>query len=280
MDFVHLFQNGIGIQIFQGIKHTHRFSWCRLTIHGHLTIGGPFGNGRGRHLLAQESLTESIVFEGMTQPIHALGKSLKGTCRCMDTIVTRIGLALESQFLVLVQNISPDRTGGSTTGVGRSQYLGPKVLPTQRVGGPRYGVPQNFFTGCRVGRTHFHVEAVHDVDVVDLATVKATTELDEILATGEGAPLFVETGSIHTEFGSTILGIVDLSSRNDVVPFFAKHGFKASLALFGNDQLLGLQLYGLAGNGTVMRINVHILVNRLGQHFTLGGDANAMFGQR
>mmetsp|Transcript_11961 Transcript_11961/g.22174 ORF Transcript_11961/g.22174 Transcript_11961/m.22174 type:complete len:419 (+) Transcript_11961:67-1323(+) len=273
-NLVHLGQTRVRIQIFQGIKDTYGLAVSSFTFYGNLGICCPFHDFLFGRSLGNHCLAKGILFNVLTEPIVSFDHGFERRGRCMHPIQTRIGFGGETQFLVLVQNGSSDGTDRSGGRVGGTQHLATEILPAQGIGRPRNSVPLDLFTGIAVFSSHVHVKSIHDVNILDFATVETTTKFDQVFATTQFRPFRVDSCTIETKFGRTIHGIVDLSSFNGVIPTFTKHLFESSLSLVGNIQILGLQFDRLAGNGTVMSINVLIFVDLFGSHFTLIGNTN------
>ena len=280
VDLSNLCENSIGIEILEGVEDAHGLAGGGLTLHGDLRICTPLIDFGLWDLGRKHALSEGIGFSRSTEPVDTLGHGLKGGSRCVYTIVTSVGLALKSELLVVVQDRAANRSDRGRARISGTEDDAAEISPGQCVGGPADSVPLDLFTGGTIRRAHGHVKSVHDVNAINLATVEASAELDEVLTTAKLGPFGIQTGTIDTKLGGSILGIVDLTGGDGVLPLLAKHLLELGLALVGNVQLRGAKLDGLAGNGTVMGVDVHVLVDYLRRHLSLGGYADAILGKR
>jgi hypothetical protein len=57
-----------------------------------------------------------------------------------------------------------------------------------------------FSTTITLTSTHTHVETIHDVNILDFATVESTTEFDEVFTTCQFRPFFVQSLSWNGQF--------------------------------------------------------------------------------
>lgn len=64
----------------------------------------------------------------------------------MDTVVSSVGLGLQSQLLVAVEYGTSNGSNGGGRGVRGTQNFGAEIPPRKRVSGPRDGVPLDLLT--------------------------------------------------------------------------------------------------------------------------------------
>mmetsp|Transcript_16492 Transcript_16492/g.37065 ORF Transcript_16492/g.37065 Transcript_16492/m.37065 type:complete len:301 (-) Transcript_16492:184-1086(-) len=194
----------------------------------------------------------------------------------MDAVVAGVGFGREAELLVVVQYRPSGGSDGGRRRVGRAEDLPAEIRPRQRVCRPRYRVPYDLLPRVGVRRAHGHVETVHDVDVPHLAAVEPSAEFDEVLPSREFAPFLVESGGVGPEFRGAVLGVVHLSAFHRIVPLFAEHFFEVRFALVRDVEFVRFELDRLRRDRSVVSVDVHVLIDRLGGHLSLSGDADAV----
>jgi hypothetical protein len=69
----------------------------------------------------------------------------------VNSIITSIWLALQTQGLVFVKDFATDGALGGGSWIRSTKNLAAEVVPAKRVGGPRDSVPIDFLTRVAVG---------------------------------------------------------------------------------------------------------------------------------
>mmetsp|Transcript_3315 Transcript_3315/g.5261 ORF Transcript_3315/g.5261 Transcript_3315/m.5261 type:complete len:201 (-) Transcript_3315:124-726(-) len=193
----------------------------------------------------------------------------------MNSVVSSIWFALEAKSLKVIKDCSTNRSLGCSGRISGTKNLSTEVFPAETVGRPRDSVPLNLLARVAVRSSHRHVKTVHDVDILHLSTIKSTTKFDQVLAPSKLGPFFVETFSIQSQLLSAILGIVNLARGYSSIPILSKGFLELLLALVRDVQFRWLQLDSLACDRTVVRVDVHVLVDFFGKHFSLFLDRNS-----
>mmetsp|Transcript_24961 Transcript_24961/g.68824 ORF Transcript_24961/g.68824 Transcript_24961/m.68824 type:complete len:245 (+) Transcript_24961:5423-6157(+) len=225
-------KNRVGIQIFKSVKDTHSFSFLGFSLNRNLAISRPLGDNFQWNTGSKQTFSVSIIFDTLSEPVVSFRQRLEWRCTSMDSIVTCVWLGIETQFFVLVKDCATNGSLWSFRRISGTQHTSSEVLPAKGITGPRHGVPLNLFTGVAISGTHRHVESIHDVNVFHFTTVKAASELNEILATGELAPFTVDTFGIDAQFFGSVLGVIDLSGCDGGIPGFTESFLKLLLSLF------------------------------------------------
>ena len=192
----------------------------------------------------------------------------------MDTVVTSVGLGLQTELLPLGEDDTTEGVNGGISRVGGTKDLATEVSPGQVSGIPLNNEVGDGGTFLNELGTHGHEEAVEDVDGLltlngDQTTVESTTEL---LLDGR-SPGLVQLLSGDAEVGASVKGVEGLLVLEGLGPGDTELGLEL---VSGNGEFLGLAEGGLGGNGIVVLIDQHTFVDLLSGEGTLGEDGEGL----
>mmetsp|Transcript_122170 Transcript_122170/g.228160 ORF Transcript_122170/g.228160 Transcript_122170/m.228160 type:complete len:290 (+) Transcript_122170:2094-2963(+) len=182
----------------------------------------------------------------------------------MHTIVTRVGLRSEAILLPLGKQRASEGIRRRLRRISWPQYLVAEVAPGEIQRVPVY---DEVVDGGSFGNkfvTHGHEESIEDVKCalvgIYLATIKATTKLDELVLFFCLHPHVTKLVSTYTNLFTSILCVHDETSLQCIFPFETKLTFKF---VFRHVQLIRSEKRGLRSNRVVMLVNEHVLVYHL-----------------
>jgi hypothetical protein len=89
----------------------------------YLGVVAPMRNSGGMDASAHESTGIHVLLERHLEPVVALGKGLKGRCRCMHAVVARVGLTGQIERPPCVVDDAPRRSCCCCFGICCPQYL-------------------------------------------------------------------------------------------------------------------------------------------------------------
>mmetsp|Transcript_106766 Transcript_106766/g.278761 ORF Transcript_106766/g.278761 Transcript_106766/m.278761 type:complete len:229 (-) Transcript_106766:299-985(-) len=194
----------------------------------------------------------------------------------MQAIVARVGLRIQGEVLPGLENGMTQGRCVRRLRVRATEDLAPEVCPAEAVGVPLDLIEVDARAWDGELRAHPCIEAVDDVDAIDLATVEAASKLQQ------GSPLFqlvvlvaqfIQTAA---QLGCTVHQVVNKPFLQRIVPRETKGLFKFLRRLLLHSKLRRLLLHSPGSDRTIVCVDQHILVDLLCVDDTLGYNANAL----
>mmetsp|Transcript_7761 Transcript_7761/g.23709 ORF Transcript_7761/g.23709 Transcript_7761/m.23709 type:complete len:495 (+) Transcript_7761:121-1605(+) len=244
-----------------------------------LGVLSPREDSLGRDARGEHGLPEGVGVDGGAGPVDSLGEGLEGRGGGVDAVVAGVGLGGEAEGLPVVGDELPERAGGGVLGVGRAEHVAAEVLPGERGGGPLDEEVVDGGLGLGELAAHGHVEAVNDVETVDVAAVEAAAELDEVDASLERGPLLVEAVAVDPELGAGVARVVDHALRDRLGPRQAERLLELGDGLGRRRELRRLEHDRLLRDRAVVRVDQHLLVDRRPRDLALRHDRDPGLAQ-
>mmetsp|Transcript_96928 Transcript_96928/g.167184 ORF Transcript_96928/g.167184 Transcript_96928/m.167184 type:complete len:712 (+) Transcript_96928:981-3116(+) len=207
-DFLSLLQAVLGVQVLQQIEEG-----AFLALKFHLRVLGPVLDHEGVDAGASQGLGKLILVQLGPNPVHPLCHGFERRRTGMHTIVSDVGLRLQTQVFPLLIDLTTERARLSTSGVGSSQDLATEVGPRQLGGVPLHQHVGDGRICLGILLPHGHVEAVDDIDWLHLpysrcwhvnGTWSQCSQIDGEVSCREGR----QTSEVGGRKGCTIQGAV------------------------------------------------------------------------
>mmetsp|Transcript_22826 Transcript_22826/g.58225 ORF Transcript_22826/g.58225 Transcript_22826/m.58225 type:complete len:221 (+) Transcript_22826:82-744(+) len=142
-------------------------------------VVAPGLDGAHRNAQGEQGLAEVVRLDGDAQPVRALSQRLEGARGGVQAVVARVRLRVEAEVLPVLEDGVAQGLRVGRLGVRAAEDLAAEVGPGHAVGVPLDLVEVDGFARHGKLRAHPGVEAVDDVDAVNLAAVEATAKLQE-----------------------------------------------------------------------------------------------------
>mmetsp|Transcript_35348 Transcript_35348/g.53140 ORF Transcript_35348/g.53140 Transcript_35348/m.53140 type:complete len:411 (-) Transcript_35348:39-1271(-) len=266
-----LLQAGTAVQVFQQVEQGLLLALVRHSRILEPSLDGGHGDAGGQHGLAVE-----VLLDRLAQPVGSLSQSLERAGGGVETVVACVRLRLELEGLPGLEDGVAEGAAVGGLGIRAAQDLAAEVAP-----GEAGRVPLDLVEVDALARDgelgpHLRVEAVDDEDVVDLSAVEASSELDQVLALLQRVVLGAEIIHGASQLGGAVHEVVDHALGQSLVPRQAEGLLELVLGLLLDGQLVGLLLHGPGGDGAIMGVDEHVLVDGLGGDLALGLDADSL----
>mmetsp|Transcript_82 Transcript_82/g.213 ORF Transcript_82/g.213 Transcript_82/m.213 type:complete len:609 (-) Transcript_82:352-2178(-) len=195
----------------------------------------------------------------------------------MDAVVSRVRLRLEPEVAPVLVDEATQGAGRGRSRVRRPEELASEVLPLHLVRRPLHLVVVDACSGRGELGAHVHVEAVDDVDAVNLAAVEAAAELDDGLAFLERIVLLAQLIGADSQLLGSVHGVEDQAIFHHLAPCHAELLLELRLSLVLNGEFRRLLHDSLGGDGAVVDVDELLLVNDFGLDRALALDGQAAF---